>query len=253
MTEETLYAIPTTPTIATPSSLALFVSEAIGMFVFIYGSISAVNYYVLSAVTSSSGVDTWAVALCFGMSLTAGICLAKTSGGHLNPSVSVTVFFIDRKLSVLELMAYIAGQGFGAIIAGLLVAAQYVSWINNIDEFKKNEVLVGMYGTVKNSNVSLTSGILDQFVGSFILMYAIRVIPNSRYKPFMVGATLTALGLLMQTNGFAFNGWRDMGPRIASTTIFDSLPFTVADHWFWVPLVVPFPAMLLAGITSTYL
>jgi glycerol uptake facilitator-like aquaporin len=242
--------IPLTPVQQKASLSQIFASEAIGMFVFIYGSISAVNYYVLSAGTGS--VDTIAIALCFGLSLTAGIYMAKASGGHLNPSVSVAILCVDGSITFLETLVYLAGQGFGAIFAGLMVAAQYVSWINNYPNHKDNESLVGMYGTLKNPNVSLASAILDQFVGSFILMYAICTIPNSKCKPLLVGATLFALGMLMQTNGFAFNGWRDMGPRIASTTIFGDLPFTAADHWFWVPMVVPFPAMILAKYVSNY-
>ena len=249
------YDVPLTPSmqVSDKKSFAkLVTSEAVGMFVFIYGAISAVNFYVLSSYGSAATLDAMAVAICFGLSLTAGIHLSSYSGGHLNPSVSFSVFVVDNDINLVELLAYWLGQGIGSILAGLLVVAQYASWINNYENHEDNLTFVGMYGTLKNPNVSLVSGVLDQFVGSFVLMYAICAIPGTKYKPFLVGAVLAALGTLMQSNGFAFNGWRDMGPRLASTTLFGGLPFTAADSWFWVPLVIPFPAMVCAKLAYNH-
>ncbi len=231
----------------------IFLSELIGMFVFIYGSISSVNYYVLTAMSYSGAVDNWAVAFCFGVSLTCGIILAKYSGGHLNPCVSFAMWVVGSNISFSQFLVYTLAQGIGSIIAALLVIAQYSSWINNFENYEDNLGLVGMYGTLKNTNVSLVSSIVDQFIGSFILMFAIVYIPNSnKQKPLLVGFTLMALGVLMQSNGFAFNAWRDMGPRIVSTILFKSLPFDAMDHWFWVPLTVPFPAMVIAKLVADH-
>lgn len=229
----------------------IFLSEMVGMFVFIYGSISSVNYYVLNAMSSGGLVDSWAIAFCFGVSLTCGIILAKYSGGHLNPCVSFAMFVVGQNISFMQCLVYIAAQGVGSILAALLVAAQYASWINNFENYENNVGLAGMYGTLKNNNVSLGSSIIDQCVGSFVLMFAIVYIPNSNiHKPLLVGATLMTLGVLMQSNGFAFNAWRDMGPRIVSTIFFDSLPFDAYDNWFWVPLVMPFPSMIVAKFVA---
>lgn len=253
-------AIPETPTgVGVGNSnkqvplSCIFVAEMVGMFTFIYGSIASVNYYGLSAMSSGSPVDSWAIAFCFGISLAAGICLAKHSGGHLNPGVSFAMYLVGNHITFTEFLVYFTAQGVGAILAALLVAAQYASWINNFENYKDNLGLVGMYGTLKNPNVSLGSSIIDQIVGSFILMFAIVIIPGTnKHKPLLVGATLMSLGVLMQENGFAFNMWRDLGPRVVSTIFFDDLPFTAYDHWFWVPMVLTYPSMVVAKIAADY-
>lgn len=221
----------------------IFASETIGMFVFIYCAITSVNYYVLSGTANCMIIP-----ICFGLSLTAGVYMCKHSGGHLNPAVSVAKFLLDKDITTTELVAYILGQGVGSILAGLLVVIQFSSWINNFEDYENNVKFVGMYGTLRSMNVSLFSAIIDQFVGSFGLMYGICFIPDSKFKPVFVGLLLCALGFMFQLNGFAFNGWRDMGPRIASSVMFGDLVFSAHDYWFWVPLVIPFPAMIVAEL-----
>lgn len=211
------------------------VLEYFGTLTFVYISLAGVNQAVLSA--GSGAVDQVHVALCFALGLTSGIIVAGQSGGHLNPAVSLTMYFTDASFNKFRLLGYVVAQVLGGFTAGLLVIAVYYSWINNLDD---PESSIGSFGTLKNANNSLVSSIIDQFIGSAFLMLGVMMTPASWYKSITVGTILGALGLFQGTNGFAFNLARDFGPRVASAVVFGAEPFTVEDYWFWVPAVVPF-------------
>lgn len=205
--------------------------ECVGTFAFVYISLAGV-----SQVVQSGSTDQYHVATCFALGLTAGILIAGPSGGHLNPAVSLTFYVTEPWFYTDRLFGYILSQLVGAFIAALLVLAVYYGWIND----KPDDFSVGSFGTFKNPGNSLFGSILDQFVGTAILMFAIIRVPNVSYKPAIIGLVLGGLALCNGSNGFAFNPARDLGPRLASMIVFGDLPFTKEDHWFWVPLTIPF-------------
>lgn len=205
--------------------------EYLGTLTFVYISLAGV-----SQVVQSGSTDQFHIALCFALGLTSGIFVAGQSGGHLNPAVSLTLFASDESFSPTRLFGYILSQVCGGFTAGLLVLAVYYGWINNNPDI----VSVGTFGTFKNPGNSLAGSIVDQFVGSALLMFAIVRVPSSDYKPIAIGSVLGGLGLFQGSNGFAFNLARDFGPRLASSIVFGELAFSNEDHWFWVPAVVPF-------------
>lgn len=206
-------------------------SEYIGTFTFVYISLAGVNQAVLTHQNQLH------IALCFALGLSTGIILAGKSGGHLNPAVTMTVYATTEGFEFMRLISYIVAQLCGGFTAALLVLAVYYSWINNSDD---TDMFIGSFGTLRNESNSLFSSILDQFIGSALLMFAIVVIPHSISKPIAIGIVLGGLGLFQGTNGFAFNLARDFAPRLASTIVFGSKAFSSVDHWFWVPAIVPF-------------
>ena len=206
--------------------------EFFGTFLFVYISIAGVNQVGLTGST-----DQFQVALCFALGLTSGIVVAGPSGGHLNPAVSLTIYATSKEFDLSRLIGYMIAQLCGGFAAGLLVLAVYWSWINNYPE---SNALIGSFGTLKNPNNSLVSAIIDQFVGSALLMFGIMATPDSWTKPLTIGAVLGGLGIFQGTNSFAFNLARDLGPRIASAIVFGSDVFSAQDYWFWVPIVIPF-------------
>lgn len=205
--------------------------EYFGTLTFVYISLAGVSQVVQSGLA-----DQFHVAVCFALGLTSGILVAGRSGGHLNPAVSLTVYGTDSEFSSHRLIGYILSQVCGGFTAGLLVLAVYYGWIKDSpDAFS-----VGTFGTFKNPGNSLLGSIVDQFIGSALLMFAIVRVPSSNIKPVIIGAVLGGLGLFQGSNGFAFNMARDFGPRLASSIVFGEIAFSSEDHWFWVPMIVPF-------------
>lgn len=209
--------------------------EYFGTFAFVYISIAGVNQVVLSS--AGGFVDQLQIAICFTLGLSSGIIIAGKSGGHLNPAVSLTLWATGKDITATRLVGYILAQLCGGFTAGLLVLAVYYSWIDTYSDDKK---FIGSFGTLKDSHNSLFASILDQFIGSALLMFGIMATPASWSKPITVGTILGGLGLFQGSNGFAFNLARDMGPRVASAIVFDSDAFSAVDYWVWVPMAVPF-------------
>ena len=222
--------------------------EFIGTFTFVYISLSGVNQVVLSS--GEGFVNQLHIALCFTLGLSSGIIVAGKSGGHLNPAVSLTLWATGNHITTTRLIGYILAQIGGAFFAGLLVLSVYYSWMNSYPDNKK---FIGSFGTLKNINNSLFASIIDQFIGSAILMFGVMATPDSWSKPITVGAILGGLGLFQGTNSFAFNLARDFGPRMASSIVFGSDAFSAADYWFWVPAIVPFFGIPFGWVMSELL
>jgi glycerol uptake facilitator protein len=214
------------------------ICEMVGTALFVYISLSGVHQAVVPIIGTTNAVDQFHVAICFALGLTAGIYAAQKSGGHLNPAVSFT-FWASGEIPFIRMISYIVSQMIGGFIGALLVLIVNASRLIELRD-KHESSLIGMFGTLKDPNNSLFAAIVDQFIGSALLMVAIITIPGSAYKPVLVGSALGALGLFQGTNGFAFNAARDLSPRIASTILYGALPFTSCSEWLWIPVVVPF-------------
>lgn len=205
--------------------------EFCGMTLFVYISLAGVSQTILAG-----NGDQIQIALCFALGLTTGIIVSSPSGAHLNPAVSMTVFLTDETFSLVDLLSYISAQMLGAFVAALLVFAVYSSRIAD----HPDEMFLGAFGTVKSSEMNLLQSIIDQFLGTALLMLGIAMTPSSWTQPLTIGAVLGGLGLFQGSNGFGLNPARDLGPRLVSSIVFGSAPFTAENHWFWVPLIVPF-------------
>lgn len=216
--------------------------ECIGTMLFVYISLAGVNQSIL---TNQGQLP---IAICFTLGLSSGIVVAGKSGGHLNPAVSAITYLTTPDFGFTRLIAYIASQLLGGFVAGLIVLSVYYSWINNFEN--KDVIFSGAFGTLRASGNNLFSSVLDQLYGSAMLMFGIATIPDSVFKPMLIGLVLGGLGLFQGTNGFAFNLARDMGPRIASSIVFGSTPFEAESNWFWVPTVVPFFGVALGALLA---
>lgn len=239
----------TAEAVATVSLWQYALLEAIGTAFFVYISLAGVHQAVLSSLSNGSAVDEIHIAICFTLGLSTGIVFALRSGAHLNPAVSFTMWLAGN-IHLGKLVVYVVSQLVGALVGSLLVLALYYS---RIDTFSENGALVGSFGTLKNSANSLSSSILDQLIGSSLLMIGILKSPNSRWKPLFIGLVLGGLGLFQGSNGFAFNLARDFVPRVVSTIVYGSDPFTLENYWFWVPMVMPFVGMPLGHSVAQYL
>jgi len=103
-----------------------YLAEFFGTFVLVFGGSAALigvfkltggadaNYQLFTLLTAP---------FAFGIALLAGLyAFGETSGGHFNPAVSLALF-LDRRLSVLDLVGYWIFQFAGAILAsGVLLA-----------------------------------------------------------------------------------------------------------------------------------
>ena len=101
------------------SRFAPYLAEAIGTFALVFAGPGSV---AVNAVTEG-GVSNVGVGLSFGLIIMAMIfTLGHVSGCHINPAVSIGFRIIGR-IDNKTMLAYIAAQLVGAILAGLAIVA----------------------------------------------------------------------------------------------------------------------------------
>ncbi len=99
-----------------------YLAELFGTFILVFvGSASIIA--LLKAGFGAGVLIT--VPLAFGFGLMAGLyAFAEISGGHFNPAVSLAMF-LDRRLSVLDLVAYWLFQIAGAVLASAVLVLAF--------------------------------------------------------------------------------------------------------------------------------
>jgi glycerol uptake facilitator protein len=106
--------------------------------------------------------------------------------------------------------------------------------------------------------VGMWGGLLDQIIGTAILMMVILAIvdlrntaPAANLGPFIIGLLVVGIGMAWGTlAGYAINPARDFGPRLASylTGYGGAFKDQFGDPYFWVPIVGPIIGALIGAL-----
>lgn len=211
------------------------VAEFIGTFALIFFGAGAVcvDFYL----RSSGGLGLLAVALAHGLAIAIMVsALGHISGGHFNPAITIG-FWVTKRLSTLDSLAYWAGQLLGGIAAAFVLKLV-------IPEDIANNVFLGAPELMRD--YPHWSGMALEAVTTFFLVlvvFATAVDDRGTFRSiagFGIGLTIT-LGILVAGpfTGAALNPARAFGPEL------------VSRHWlnwgiYWVgPLSGGFIAGLL--------
>ncbi|KAJ2519313.1 aquaporin-like protein [Coemansia sp. RSA 1939] len=177
-------------------------------------------------------------------------CCMGVSGGHLNPAVTFANAFWG-KFSWRKVPGYMLAQFLGAFVAA---ATLYGIFKDQFDVFDGgNRQLMGDQGTggiwctyAKPENGKFFSA-WSEIVNTAVLLFVIysigddRLTPAKHHLPIAIGLLVFAIGNCTGwVTGYAINPARDFGPRVFSTILYGSEPFTYGGHYFWVPLFMPF-------------
>ncbi len=197
----------------TPQKL---VAEFIGTFtlvIFCAGPICADQFLRASGQGSPGLVG---IALAQGLAISVMVTsLGHISGGHFNPAVTIG-FWVTRKISTFETLAYWAVQLAGA------TAAAYIVRLLPIDIWMPVQL-----GTPDlSSGITRTNGMIFEGMMTFFLVFVVfatAVDPKGAFNKiagFAIGMTLT-MGVLFcgPFTGAALNPARAFGPALA------------ANHW----------------------
>ncbi|MER6149465.1 MIP/aquaporin family protein [Streptomyces hirsutus] len=203
----------------------------------------------------------WGLAVVFGVYVAGGI-----SGAHLNPAVTLS-FAAWRGFPWRKVLPYWLAQVAGAFVAAALVYACY-RWAIDAANVKagipRDESLAtySIFATfpAEYFGDSWWGPLLDQIVGTGILLLLICALidtrntaPMSNLHPFLIGLVVVAIGLAFGTNaGYAINPARDFGPRLF--TFFEgwgAIALPGSFEWFsgywWIPIAGP----LIGGLLGT--
>jgi glycerol uptake facilitator protein len=191
------------------------------------------------------------ITLAWGLAVTMGVYVSgRISGGHINPAVTLAVA-IFRGFSWKKVIPYWIAQTAGAFVAAAIVYWNYRPQFHLADPGLDHTA--GVFTTFPAFPMELSAGLLDQTIGTALLLFMILAITDERNQPpganlipVLVGAIVVVIGMgFGGLHGFAINPARDFGPRLFTVVAgFKNNGLTDGTPVFWVPIVGP----LMGGI-----
>ena len=222
-----------------------FLSELLGTFLLVFLGTTA--YALLGSTGLGSTYSTVAgiigIAVVFGLAMTfVYYMFSSISGAHVNPAVSVAMYF-NGAISLIEMLLYIVAQLLGALLAsGLLLGIPSVS-ITTLG--------IGQTGYNSLSMISLDvkGAILVEAVLTFVFVLVYLNVVNDerleRLSGLLIGGALTLVTILgIPFTGASINPARSFGPAV----IMKILGKGTALNQLWVFLLSPLIGALIAYI-----
>jgi glycerol uptake facilitator protein len=198
------------------------------------------------------------ITLGWGLAVFLGICVAsRVSGAHLNPAVTLTLA-VFRGFPWRKVLPYSVVQVAGAFVAAELVFLNYMPAFHRMDPDLSKTASV--FTTFPAFPDAWMHGLLDQVVGTAILLCTVFAITDPRNKPVLAGLEPLAIGLVVVAigvswggmHGYAINPARDLGPRLFTLAAgFKNTGF--ADGVFIVPIVGPLLGGLLGAVVYDWM
>ncbi len=233
-------------------------AEFLGTFVLIAFGAGVVAQVVLSNEKNGTYIS---INLAWGMAVTLAIYVAGgVTGAHLNPAVTVALA-ARRGFPWSKVVPYSLAQTFGAFIASLVVFVTYREAFDAFDggtrQILGEKATAGIFATYPQSFLSSSGGLVDQIVGTALLMLVILAIgdnrnlaPTGNLAPVLVGMLVTVIGMSFGFNaGYAINPARDLGPRLFTAVAgWGPDVFKAGNYWFWVPIIGP----IVGGVLGAY-
>ncbi len=224
-------------------------AEFLGTFVLIAFGAGVVAQVVLSGGTHGSYLS---INLAWGLAVTMAVYVAGgVSGAHINPAVTVALA-VRRSFPWAKVLPYslaqIAGAFAGAALVYLTYREAFIAFDGGTRLVSGAKATAGIFATYPQPFLSTLGGLVDQIVGTALLLLVIRALgdarnlaPANNLGPLLVGFLVMAIGMCFGFNaGYAINPARDLGPRLFTFVAgWGAEVFRAGNYWFWVPIVGP--------------
>jgi len=223
-------------------------AEFLGTFVLIALGAGVVAQVLLSENNNGTYIS---INIAWGLAVTMGIYVAGgVSGAHLNPAVTFALA-ARRGFPWAKVLPYSAAQTAGAFAASALVLLTYREALNAYDGGTRMvtgaKATAGIFATYPQPFLSHLGGLVDQIVGTALLLLLIQAVADARINttgnlgPIAIGLIVTVIGMCFGYNaGYAINPARDLGPRLLTAVGgWGAEVFRAGNYWFWVPVVGP--------------
>lgn len=183
-----------------------WIAEFIGTFALIFVGVGA----IASNDLTGGGSGLVGIALAHGLIIAVMVsATAATSGGHLNPAVTIGLF-CARKIDFLNAIGYIIAQCAGAIAGAALIKLC----------IPYHALAAVNFGTPSlGTDVTITAGLLTEIVLTFFLVFVVSGTGVDRRAPKAGGLFIgfaVALDILVggPITGAAMNPARHLGPAL---------------------------------------
>ncbi|RYM05694.1 aquaporin family protein [Sporolactobacillus sp. THM7-7] len=228
------------------------ISELMGTAIMImFGNGAVANVELKGTKGYHNGWMIIAVGYGFGVMIPV-MMFGPISGSHINPAITLGMA-INGLFPWSNVLPYITAQMIGAILGQCLLILAYKPFYN------KTENTTGILGTCStiSESGSYINGFVNEFIGTFILVFGAMLILNSHTLAHEGGIAQLGLGFLVWSlvaslggpTGPGLNPARDLGPRIVHALF--PLPVKGSSQWSyaWIPVVAP----IIAGIIAVFL
>jgi glycerol uptake facilitator protein len=195
------------------------------------------------------------ITLGWGLAVLMGICVAgRVSGAHLNPAVTLTLA-VFRDFPRAKVAPYVLAQVAGAFAGAALVYFNYLPAFRQFDPGLEKQATTSVFTTFPAFAGAWEFGLLDQVVGTALLLGLILAITDERnaviptgLQPLTIGLVVVAIGVSWGgMHGYAINPARDFGPRLFTAVAgFRQTGFD--GHAWWVPIVGPLAGGLIGAL-----
>ncbi|KAH9905493.1 aquaporin-like protein [Xylariomycetidae sp. FL2044] len=225
-----------------------------------HGRGSSSDKHTIAAFGDSvSGRLTWAIGVSCAVWVSGGV-----SGGHCNPTITL-VLAIFRGFPLRKVPGFILAQVLGAAFAALVIYANYTHSISLFEGGDDVRTVTGphstaaLFFTFPANQLSYISAFYSEFLESAVLVALVFALadkgnmsPPARTQPFAMFLVIAGIGSALGVNtGYAMNGARDTGPRLALWMIgYGSEVWTHDSCYFlWAPWV----ASVVGGMCGAFL
>lgn len=174
-----------------------------------------------------------------------GVFVAKKSGGHLNPAVTLANC-VYRRFPWHKFPIYMFAQMLGAMMGAMVVYFNYISAINmfegGIDIRTVDNAVTStasVFATYPVAFISTKGQFFSEFLSSAILMFCLFALVDAgvgNMLPIFLVFLIFGIGAAFGwETGYAMNMARDFGPRLVSYFLgYGTGVFTSGGTYFWV-------------------
>ena len=225
-------------------------AEFFGTFILIVFGVGVVAQVILSRQSAGTYLSinvAWGLAVTMGCYVSAGV-----TGAHLNPAVTLALA-AHRRFPWRKVAPYSLAQVAGAFAASAVVFGTYhealAAFDGGVRQVVGPQATAGIWATYPQPFLSVfPGGVIDQIVGTALLVAVIFGITDSRNSPAPAGLAPVVVGLLVVligatfgfNSGYAINPARDFGPRLFTAMAgWGGDVFRAGNGWWWVPIVAP--------------
>lgn len=211
------------------AELQRYAAELLGTFVLVFVGCAS----VIGAAQTEAPVLLVA-AFGFGIALLAGLyAFGEVSGGHFNPAVSLAMF-LDKRLSVQDLLGYVVAQLVGGILAALVLL------------IGTSQDHVASTATVPGFEGSGTAFLMELVLTAIFVAVILQASTSFNFGSsalLAIPLTLVAVHLAgIAFSGSSVNPARTFGPDL------------IGNEWdgFWIYLIAPLLGAGLAWVAHAF-
>jgi glycerol uptake facilitator protein len=204
------------------------------------GSVVATLILAGDSKPAVTGADLLGISFAFGLIIAALVyAIGKVSGCHINPAVTFALA-VTKRFPWRDVPAYVGAQVVGAVIGAFAIWAV----------FAHNAIDLGMGQTSFNEDATTwTQAIFCEGIGTFMLMFAILGIVDSRSPSDLAGLVIggVVIAIIMLAGpitGASLNPARAFGPELVSAI------GNGATHWSQLIPVYVVPGLVGAAAAA---